>query len=250
MNYEYNNIYNIDCLEGMKELPDNYVDITITSPPYNVGKAIGVGGVDMYDGYKDNLKGSDYYVFMRNVVLELLRVSRHHVFFNFQKLSNNRESFDKLICNFNHKIKETFIWAKTNPPASIHPYVASSGYEYIVCFSNEDCKVRNFKYCNFNNRDKTSGKMGKITVSNCIINGINQDNQHPGIHACFPLWLPTFFIRYFSKEDAVIFDPFMGSGTTAVVAKKLGRRFLGFELVKDRYEYARSRVENVPERWF
>lgn len=251
MLYNLNEIYCEDCLSGMKKMPNACVDITVTSPPYNVGKALGVGGVDMYQGYSDDLSKDEYYAFIKATVSELLRVTKYHVFFNFQKLSNNRRAYDEILYEFRNNIKEEFIWAKTNPPAPIHPHVASSGFEYIICFSNEDCSVRNFKYCNFNNRDRTSGKLGITTVSSCIIEKTNMDNRHPGIHACFPLWLPNYFITYFSKENDIIFDPFMGSGTTAVVAKKLKRRFFGFELDKERCDYAKERIKGVPDQsWF
>ena len=250
MKYELGKIYNEDCISGMKKMPDGCVDITLTSPPYNVGKAI-TFKTDMYEGYSDDLSHNEYYIMIKTALTEMLRVTRHHVFLNFQKLSNNRMAYHQLLYDFRHKIKEEFIWAKRNPAAPIHPHVTSAGFEYIICFSNEDCSVRNFKYCNFNNRDKTSGKLGIVTVSNCIIETENRDNLHPGIHACFPLWLPNYFIRYFSNENDIIFDPFMGSGTTAVVAKKLNRRFFGFELDKERCEYANERIKNVPENnWF
>ena len=251
MKYELNKIYNENCIDGMSKMPDKCVDITITSPPYNLGKALGVGGIDVYEGYNDDLKVDDYYFFIKKSVSEMIRVTKYHVFFNFQKLSNNRSAFNQLLYDFKDKIKEEFIWAKTNPPAPIHQYVVSSGFEYIICFSNEDCSVRNFKYCNFDNRQRTSGKMGIVTVSNCIIEKTNMDNRHDGIHACFPLWLPTYFIKYFSKENDIIFDPFMGSGTTAVIAKKLKRRFFGFEIDKNRCEYANNRISSLPESgWF
>lgn len=249
MKYELGTIYNEDCLSGMKKMPDECVDITITSPPYNVGKAITFQS-DMYTGYKDNLKNDDYYEMIKCCINEMLRVTKHHVFFNFQKLSNNRAVYNQILYDFRNNIKEEFIWAKRNPAAPIHQFVVSAGFEYIICFSKEDCSVRNFKYCNFNNRDKTSGKLGIVTVSNCIIETENRDNLHPGIHACFPLWLPNYFIRYFSKENDIIFDPFMGSGTTAVVAKKLKRRFFGFEIDKERCDYANERVEKTQVGWF
>lgn len=244
------NIYNIDCLEGLKYLGNDSVDICITSPPYNVGKALGVGGVDMYDGFSDNMDENRYYAFISETITQLLRVVRHHVFFNFQKLSNNRNAYNKIIWEFRNRIKEEFIWAKTNPPAAIHPHVVSAGFEYIICFSNEDCSVRNFKYCNFNNRVKTAGKSGQDMVKSCIISQSNYDNRHPGIHACFPSWLPDYFIKYFSKKGDIVLDPFMGSGTTAVAAKKFERHFIGFEIDKSRCDYAMERVKKMPERWF
>jgi len=250
--FEYGTIYNMDCLKGLRELPDDYVDMTITSPPYNLSKAIRSDGIhNVYKGYSDNLSSPEYKHMIVMCINELLRVTKHYVFFNFQKLTDNKDIYNEILYVFRKNIKEEFIWAKKNPAAPIHPFVTASGFEYIICFTSEErAKNRNFSYCNFNNRNKTSGKMGVGLITNCIIENSNMDNRHEGIRACFPKWLPRYFIKHFSKPKDIILDPFMGSGETAVASKQLDRQFIGFELDKERAEYGMSRLSNIPEKWF
>ena len=66
--------------------------------------------------------------------------------------------------------------------------------------------------------------------------------------AAFPITLPQFFIRLFSQENDLILDPFLGSGTTAVAAKRLGRHYLGIETVAGYIELAEKALQNPPPR--
>ena len=66
--------------------------------------------------------------------------------------------------------------------------------------------------------------------------------------AVFPLSLPEWFIKLFTKEGDVVLDPFLGSGTTAIAAKRLGRHYLGIEAVVDYVKVAEKALHNTPRR--
>jgi DNA modification methylase len=227
---EMNKIYNMDCIEGMKLMADDSIDITITSPPYNMGKSIHHND-NVYLDYDDNMNEYEYFKFISSVIDECIRVTKYYVFFNFSILTNNKDVYLDIISKFKYYIKEIFIWAKKNHAPSIQIGCPSSGFEFIICFSKFDNTQRTFK--------RHFSKQGLL--SNVMIESVN----HPFIEnhfACFPLFLPKFFIKNFSDIGDVIFDPFMGSGTTAVAVKQMKRKYLGFETQKEYIDIAERRL--------
>ena len=130
---EINKIHQGDCLELMQKLKEDYVDVVITSPPYNVG------GNNMCDGkyqsYDDNLSSEDYFTFLDNTIQQLLRITRYYIFFNIQVLSSNKSSVFKLVGKYNDKIKEILIWNKDMVAPAIEPGVLNSKFELIIVFS-------------------------------------------------------------------------------------------------------------------
>ena len=137
---------------------------------------------------------------------------------------------------YKDNIKEVFIWAKQNPPSSIVETMCSSGYEYIFCISKDNPESRKFNYCNFNNRNGDYMK-------NIIIKPINSGKENAGHSFAFGDWLPNHFINYFSKENDLIYDPFMGTGTTAKSAIIYKRNWIGSEISKDYIEIAEKRLK-------
>lgn len=247
---ELNKIYNNDCLEGMKDMNDDIVDITITSPPYNMSKSIH-HKTNVYNDYKDNLSEDDYYKFLSESINQMIRLSKYYVFFNIQMLTNNKKVLLKIISNYQDKIKWIFSWAKLNPAPPIGNKNLANGFEYIICFSKFDIEGSSFKRI-FHNPNKKGYNIQDI--STCIINKINKEfvDTH---YACYPEFLPKHFIKLFTQENDLILDPFMGSGTTAVVCKKLKRNFIGFEISKEYCDIANKRIEqtkiseNIFDEW-
>lgn len=232
-----------DCLSNMVELPDDSVDITITSPPYNLTTRIGEG--NLYDEYSDNLSEKEYQTFLYAVIDELLRINKYYVFFNIQPLSSNKLTVYNIFSKYKDYIKDVVIWAKTNSPPASEEGVLSHQFEFIFALSKYDRSGRKFNRSFFDNRN------GGKNISNCIIMPMNKDNDCNEHKATFALWLPEFFILNFSKVDDLIFDPFMGTGTTAVVAKNNKRRYFGYELSSNYCDYANKRLSqsNISSFW-
>lgn len=237
-NLEINKIYNESNLDTMSKMSDDFVDVIITSPPYNIGKSRINGGFNKknYDKYNDDLSLEDYFKFTKIWIDEMLRVTKYHIFYNIQEVSGNRGIISYIMNEYKDNIKEVFIWAKQNPPSSIVETMCSSGYEYIFCISKDNPESRKFNYCNFNNRNGDYMK-------NIIIKPVNSGKENAGHSFAFGDWLPNHFINYFSKENDLIYDPFMGTGTTAKSAIIYKRNWIGSEISKDYIEIAEKRLK-------
>ena len=111
---ELNKIYNESCLETLKKIPDNFIDLAITSPPYNMNLRIRKGEYcsrqivkeisTKYEGFADNMPIDDYYEFHSEVLRELLRVS-NLVFYIVQVVTGSKRSIFKMIGEFSDNLK-------------------------------------------------------------------------------------------------------------------------------------------------
>ena len=239
---EIDKIYNCDCLEGMRQMPDNSVDCVITSPPYNYNLRIHYGeyggrSVNDHNKYgkmfKDDMPMEEYFKWQRDCITEMLRISKGIVFYNIQMLTGNKVALCQILGHFAEKVKEIIIWDKINAEPAMHEGVLNSMYEFVIVFDKNDAIARQFKVANFER-----GKLANMLRINKNTN--RSDINHSAI---FPLLLPQTFIHYFTPDDATILDPFMGSGTTAIAAIKEKRHFVGFELNKEYFDKAAKRID-------
>lgn len=232
-----------DCLEHMATMPDDFVDATLTSPPYNFNRRIHSGKWTVrhvnektkYAGsYHDALTIEDYFTWQQSVITELLRITKTYVFYNIQILTGNKPAIFRLMGVFAHQIKELMIWDKVHAEPAISPEVLNSQYELVIVFAKSNAISRQFEVCNFER-----GSMGNI-----LRIGKNAENKDAEYHsATMPLALPSTIITQFTKEQDVIYDPFMGSGTTAIASHKLGRRWIGSEINQEYVDLANKRLE-------
>lgn len=230
-----------DCLEVMKSIPDNSVDLVLTSPPYNMNLRIRNGKYcsrqivkeisTKYASFDDNLPMDEYFEFNKNVLNECLRIS-DLVFFNVQILTGNKPALFKLMGEFHDKIKELIVWDKLNAQPAIGKNVMNSQFEILLVLQNSKPESRAFANAQFD----------RGTLSNLwsIKRGKKVDKNHGAV---FPLELAEKVIANFSKTGQVVFDPFLGTGTTGVAAKLLDRRFIGIELDADYFAIAKDRIE-------
>jgi len=229
-----------DCLKELKKIPDNSIDCVITSPPYNMNLRIRNGKYcsrqvvkeisTKYEGYDDNLPMNEYFEFNKQVVSELLRVS-DLVFYNVQFLTGNKPALFKLLGEFSEKVKEFIVWDKINAEPAIGSGVLNSRFEAIIVFQNSAPESRKFETAQF----------GRGTLQNVwqIKRGKKIDGSHGAV---FPLDLAEMIITNFTNADATILDPFMGTGTTGLAAKNLGRNFIGIEMLQKYYDIAQKRI--------
>lgn len=213
--------------------PDS-VDVVITSPPYNLGDNGHKQGE--YSSIKDNMNIEEYFQFIIVTIQELLRVTKWHIFFNIQENSGNFGIVRELRKHFDDYLKETFIWVKTNPQPTFNPKQIVSAFEYIFCFSKDNPHNRQFTHCTFDNKNK-------IEHQNVFLRPVNNDIECREHHFRFPEWLPKYFIKNFSYEKEIIYDPFMGSGTTAKGCIELNRNYVGSEISPEYCDIAERRLQ-------
>lgn len=235
-----NTLYNEDCQKTLSLMGNKFVDLVVTSPPYNMRTRIRDGKYTTreksehfskkYAHFSDDLPIEAFFETHKNILSELLRVSKI-VCYNFQIVTGSKEAFFKIIGCFGEYIKDIIIWDKGHGQPAMHEMVLNSCYEMILILEDNGKIGRvienaQFKRGEMNNIIRT-GKPQKIV----------------GTHgASFPESLVSKLIKAFSKEGDLIYDPFMGTGTTAVVAKRFNRNWIGSEITEEYCKIANTRI--------
>lgn len=227
---QLNTIYNEHCLDTMARMKDGFVDLVVTSPPYNMRNRVRNGEYTVkekaesfsrkYIEYDDALPIDEFYNLHSNILNELLRVSKI-VCYNFQIVTGSKEAFFKIIGDFSKYIKDVVIWDKKTSQPAMHNNILNSCFEIILILEpNQRCgrfiENANFRRGTFNNLLRISCEK-KMPEAN---------------GAVFPLKLPLVLIESFSQLGALVYDPFMGLGTTALAASMCDRYFIGSEIIK------------------
>lgn len=219
----------------MKDIPDKSVDISLTSPPYNLGKDRKNGGKIIKNLYPDNLNFEQYIRLIGLALNHLLRITKYHIFLNIQEYKKTRGLIKFLYSNYSNYIKEDFIWYKINRPPQVNETEPIRCYEHIFCLSHDDPRSKVFTYCNFSNKNRSE-------VYNLLEIPIN--NGKGDFQYAFPEKLPSYFINYFSMPGDIILDCFNGSGTTSIAALKLNRNYIGIEIAEQTYAQSVKRVND------
>jgi site-specific DNA-methyltransferase (adenine-specific) len=203
-----NKIIQGDCLEIMKQLPDKCIDLILTDPPYGINCAGGVGG-----GIAKGRKYTDTWdskTPTQEVFNELLRVSKNAIIFGGNFFT------DKLPQN-NHWI----VWDKVGEIKFDNPY---SGAELA-----------------WTNIQKNTVKKYVVIQAGFIAQ--EKERYHPTQK---PVSLFKGILQDYSKENELILDPFLGSGTTAIACQNLHRNFIGIEIDKKYCDISESRLRQKP----
>lgn len=239
-------LINGDCNIELQKMIDKqeYVNTIITSPPYNMNLRVRNGKYcsrqiikkefsTKYSNFNDNLPLEEYYNFHKSVIEKLIKIS-DVVFYNFQLVTGNKRAFFKLIGDFNENIKEMIIWDKINAQPAMLCGMLNSQFEIILVLEKNGI-----------NRQFNKAFFDRGTLSNVwSIKAERKKNTYLN-KATFPKELVEKIIINFTKKDDIICDPFMGTGTTGVVAKKLQRDFIGIELDKETYDEAHKNIKDI-----
>ncbi len=230
-----------DSREVLSTMGDDTVDLVLTSPPYNMNLRIRNGKYcsrqlvkeisTKYDGFDDNLPMEQYYQFNKEIIDHLLRISKGPVFYNVQFLTGNKPALFRLIGEYADKLKEFIVWDKGHAQPAIGEGVLNSQFEVVLVFDKNDAISRRFKVNNFNRG--TLSNLWKIPRA-------KKENRDHG--AVFPIELADKVIKNFSPSNGIVLDPFMGTGTSGVSAKKNGRSYVGIELLDKYYKYSEEQI--------
>ena len=239
-------IINGDALKKIKKMHDNSVQHTITSPPYNMNLRVSNNKYisrqivpeisTKYANFSDNLTMEEYYEFTKNILNELLRVTEKYIFYNIQFITGNKRALFKIIGEFNEFLKEVIIWNKGYGQPAIASGVLNSHFELILIFTKDKTSSmkRQFKDSNF-----SRGKLGNLW------NIKRGRSKIPNHSAVFPNKLVKEIIKNFTKKNEIIFDPFMGTGTSGIVSLKNKRKYIGIELIKEYYNFSKKQLKKI-----
>ena len=234
MTNEYiNRIILGDCLEVIKNIPDNSVDITFADPPFNLKKK--------YNGYKDNKEFNTYLAWCKQWIYEMVRITKPigSIFVhNIPKWLTYYSSFLNEIAYFKHWIA----WDAPSAPMGKTLQPSHYGILYYV----KDLKKSKFyeiryphkrcRKCDYLLKDY-GGKKASLHSFGPLVSDVWTDihrikhNKYRDEHPCqLPIHLLERIILMSTDENDIVFDPFVGTGTTVIAAKKLGRRFIGIDI--------------------
>ena len=253
---ELDKIYCMDCLEGLKLLDNNCIDLTVTSPPYD--------DLRTYNGYSFDFE---------NTAKELYRITKDGgvvVWVVADKTNNGSEtgtSFKQALFfkDIGFNLHDTMIYMSDKPPLTHNRY--EQKFEYMFVFSKGKPKTFNpimeeCKYAGLDKKARTFRHTGDELQETHIKNKVNKEKikgnvwyfstgynkstkdkiafKHPAI---FPEQLVNDHIISWSNKGDIVLDPFIGSGTTAKMAKLNDRNFIGFEISKEYCDIANARVQ-------
>lgn len=224
-----------DVITNLKKLPDSSIDLIVTSPPYNLknstgnGMKDGRGGkwanaalINGYSHYDDCMEHDDYVKWQREVLTEGMRVLKDDgaLFYNhkWRVQAGLLQDRQDIVSGF--PVRQIIIWKRAGG-INFNPGYFLPTYEVIYIIAKEKFRLAP--------KANAHGDVWDIPQE--------KNNIHP---APFPLALAERIIS--STSAKLILDPFMGSGTTALAAKRLGRHYLGIEISPLYCELAENRI--------
>jgi site-specific DNA-methyltransferase (adenine-specific) len=249
----------------MARMPDNFIDLTVTSPPY-----------DNLRTYNDNIDKTWSQDVWQSIIKGLFRVTKEggvvvwvvgDATINGSETGTSfRQALYAMDCGFN--LHDTMIYNRQNRPLTHNRY--EQHFEYMFIFSKgkpntfNPIKKPTIKQGNvqmtIRNKDGEKETRHKKRNSECIIGNVWRINvgnnistkddfafEHPAI---FPEQLANDHIISWSKENDLIYDPFMGSGTTAKMAKINNRNWIGSEISAEYCEIIEKRLEPLRHNLF
>ena len=234
---------------NMSELPDKTIHLMITSPPYNVSK-----------DYDENLSLEEYLNFLNKVFSETYRVlvNGGRACINIANIGRKpyiplSDYISKMMIDIGFLMRGEIIWNKSAGSGTSTAWgswrspsnpTLRDVHEYILIFSKGAYKREK--------QDKkiTIKKEQFIEWTKSIWNMNTESAKKIGHPAPFPEELPFRLMQLYSYENDIVLDPFMGSGTTAVVGLKNSRRFVGYEINEDYVKIANERISSLQPSLF
>jgi len=258
-----NILHNKDCIAGMKKLGDESVDLVFADPPFNIGYD--------YDVYHDKLESENYLAWSRDWTAEVVRVLKPNGTF-WLAIGDEYAAEMKVMLQREHGLtcRSWVVWYYTFGVNCKNKFSRSHAHLFHMIkdpksftFNDETIRVPSARQLVYG--DKRANPKGRLPDDTWILRpqdlpeGFQTDDdtwyfprvcgtfkERAGFHGCqMPEQLLGRIIRACSNEGELVLDPFAGSGTTLAVAKKLGRRYLGYELSEDYCAQVRKRLSKA-----
>ncbi|MDR0870030.1 MAG: site-specific DNA-methyltransferase [Planctomycetaceae bacterium] len=258
---QWDNIYNLECIGGMRQLPDACADLVFADPPFNIGYA--------YDVYHDKREDNEYLNWSKKWMSEVVRILKPDGTF-WLAIGDEFAAELKVCCTreLGLTCRSWVVWyytfgvncKKKFTRSHVHLFHFVKNPAHFT-FNDDAIRVPSARQLRYN--DKRANPKGRLPDDTWILNpkelenelGTDKDTwlvsrvcgtfkERKGWHNCqMPEEVLHRIISVSTNENGKVLDPFLGSGTTLAVAKKLGRRYLGFELSPEYWEQCRKRLE-------
>lgn len=234
---EVNRIYNEDCLKTMSRMTDGSVDLIVTSPPYNKNFYASASGDDKswgalrgrqiaYDTYSDAMEPEAYADWQKRVLKECLRILKPtgSIFYNHKDILSNGVVIHP-IWVYDFAVHQIIIWNRGSSLAN-DPHYFQPITEYIYWIAKSPKEM-------YFDKSRATFRQNVWNINFEI------GTEHP---APFPKTLVGNVIQACCPRGGICYDPFMGSGTTAVMAMEFGCDYIGSEISAEYCELAEKRI--------
>ena len=249
----------LDTINRIKQSNQGFqfpIDIVITSPPYNMNISIRKNpktglreycsrqivkeiSTKYHGAFDDNLPIDEFYQFHSQVIRGLLDISQI-IFYNIQIVTGSKRAFFKLIGDFSDHLKDIIIWDKGYAEPAMQNGVLNRQSELILIFESDKNQAISRQF-----DDKiTKFKRGTLSDIWQIKRTKSSSKDKINHRARFPEQLVEKILNNFSNNGDVIYDPFMGSGTTGMVCKKSEKEyhFIGSEIIPEYFKHCEENI--------
>lgn len=247
-----NTIIQGDCIENLKRIPDNSVDLIFADPPYFM-QTSGVlhrtdgskfnGVDDEWDKFEDY---REYDTFTTNWLRECKRIMKDNASIWVIGAFQNIYRLGYIMQNMGFWILNDVIWAKTNPAPNFAGTRLQNAHETLLwCTKKDNSKYtfnyKTMKHLNGGKQERSIWNIGLCTGSERL-----KDENGVKIHSTQkPEKLLYNIIVSSSRPGDIVLDPFFGTGTTGAIAKKTGRKYIGLEMEKKYIQAAQQRLSEI-----
>ena len=243
-----NRIFNMDCIAGMDRIQAGSVDLIVTDPPFAIGFGAAKSNYNrtasrVMEGYGE-VKAAEYYGFTMDWMRQAYRVLKDsgsmYVFSGWNNLKDVLRALDDVgFVTVNH-----IIWKYQFGVVTKRKFVTSHYHCLYVC---KNKKMRRFyPFSRFAKDAKTDAGRSLHYKDKEDVWEIKREywTGRQKTPTKLPRELIEKILHYSSIEGDIVLDPFLGSGQVAVVSSLMGRKYMGFEVVKEYYDFAKARLDS------
>lgn len=243
-----NKVHNESCEVTLNRMHDHSIDGVVTSPPYNI---IRPNSTDRgYDVYKDGMTNDEYINFTLKIFNQFGRVLKKDgvIIYNMSYGAENTEvmslTIADIIRNTEFTLADIIVWKKDSAtPNNVSPNRLTRIVEFVYIFCRKD-EIMTFNANKQVLKERTTGQKIFENVFNFIM-AKNNDGSTDLNKATYSTELVTKLLKIYIEEGSIVYDPFIGTGTTAVSVINHKCDYIGSELSEAQTEYARDRIEKA-----
>jgi DNA modification methylase len=247
----------------MSKMAEHSIDVILTSPFYNTNKkagnsrtlnntsvAKGQYSYVRYDTHIDNMTDDEYCAFTESLFNEFNTILKPNgvILYNINYGSENTEgmfrAINSVIVNTPFTIGDVIVWKKKNAlPNSCSPNKLTRIWEFVFVI----CRKNELKSFHCNKKITSYRKTGQAAYENIynFVEAKNNDGSCPYNKATYSSELCEQLLTLYAPDNGIVYDPFIGSGTTAVACENLGLICYGSEISKNQCDWAQERLNNL-----